>query len=55
MKKKISLFSLFIGLGFILWGLSMILRSFWGIDIPIFKPLLGLVIITFGAKLIFEK
>ncbi|MBN2828803.1 MAG: hypothetical protein JXR56_00620 [Candidatus Cloacimonetes bacterium] len=55
MKKKVSFFSLLIGLGFILWGVSMIVKSVWGIDIPVFKPLLGLVIIAFGAKLIFDK
>jgi hypothetical protein len=44
MKKKFSMFSLIIGLGFIAWGASVILRSIWGIDIPIFKPLIGLIV-----------
>ncbi len=54
-KKKFSMFSLFLGLAFILWGASMILKAVWGIDFPIFKPLLGVIIIAFGAKLIFDR
>ncbi len=54
-NKKFSWFNLIIGLGFILWGASVIVKTVWGIDIPVFKPLLGIVIIAFGARMIFDK
>lgn len=37
----------------ILLGFSFIIKAFWGIDIPIFKPLLGLFFLYLGFTIIF--
>lgn len=44
---------LIIGGLLILWGLSIIIKLIWGIDIPIFKPLVAIFLIYLGLSLLF--
>jgi small neutral amino acid transporter SnatA (MarC family) len=44
---------LFIGLLLVLWGASIIIKLVWGIDIPIFKPLLAIFLIYLGLSMLF--
>ena len=37
----------------IVLGISFIVKAFWGIDIPIFKPLIGLFFLYLGFTIIF--
>ena len=39
----------------ILWGLSIIIKMIWNIDIPIFRPFLALFLIYLGLTLLFER
>ncbi len=44
---------LIIGALLILWGSSIIIKLIWGIDIPIFKPLVALFLIYLGISILF--
>jgi hypothetical protein len=46
---------LIIGTILIVWGLSIFIKLIWGIDIPIFKPLLGIFLIYLGLSFIFNE
>ena len=37
----------------ILWGISIIVKLLWGIEIPILKPLLAFFLIYLGLMLLF--
>jgi hypothetical protein len=43
---------LLIGGLLILWGSSIIIKLIWGIDIPIFKPLVAIFLIYLGLSLL---
>lgn len=42
-----------IGALLIVWGASIFIKLIWGIDIPIFKPLLAIFLIYLGLTLLF--
>ncbi len=44
---------LVIGIFLIAWGASIIIKLIWGIDIPIFKPLLAIFLIILGFSMLF--
>lgn len=44
---------LIIGGLLILWGTSIIIKLIWGIDIPIFKPLVAIFLIYLGLSILF--
>lgn len=44
---------LLIGGLLIIWGASIIIKLIWGIDIPIFKPLLAFFLIYLGFQILF--
>lgn len=44
---------LIIGGLLIFWGSSIIIKLIWGIDIPIFKPLVAIFLIYLGLSFLF--
>jgi hypothetical protein len=49
---KSSSMTMIFGIVMILWGLSIILKAFFDIDIPIIKPAIALLLIYIGISLI---
>ncbi len=47
-------FTVFVGVLFILFGVSLILKAFWNIDLPLFRIGLALFLIYLGLGLIFQ-
>jgi hypothetical protein len=44
---------LILGSLLIVWGISIFIKAIWGIDIPVFKPLLAIFLIYLGFSLLF--
>ncbi|CAN5209001.1 hypothetical protein BH09DEP1_BH09DEP1_5180 [soil metagenome] len=42
-----------IGTILVVWGASILLKVFFGIDIPIFKPLVAIFLIYLGVQMLF--
>ena len=43
-----------IGILLILWGASILIKIFFNIDIPIFRPLLAIFLIYWGITILFN-
>lgn len=43
---------LVLGLFLIVWGISLLIKLIWGLEIPIFKPFLALFLIYLGITIL---
>jgi hypothetical protein len=44
-----------LGIVLIVWGSSILAKIIWDIDIPVFKPVLGILLIYLGLSIIFSS
>lgn len=53
MKFNFS-FEVFFGAALIIWGVSILLKLIWGIDLPLFKAFIAVFLIYLGFSMLFE-